>query len=288
MNVSNYCTSHVLTVTPRDSIDRAINLMESHNVHHLVVTVDGRLAGMLSDRDILISTGWMLEVERKTAADQGGMVVGPTRVSQIMARSLAGLDDDAGVAEAATLLVALKIGALPIMREHRVVGILTESDLIGWTCALTVPGNKIDAFLHRPVGKVMRSPVISIAPDAPLADAISLFRRHRVRHLPVVEGSALKGIISDRDVRRLLGWSCVQDMKAQAEGKLPEFETPDTAERVMQTAVHTIDPAATVQAAALRMTGHRIHALPVVEEGSLVGIIAQTDIVRAIATDDLL
>lgn len=288
MNVTNYCTSKVLTVTPRDSIDRAITLMEEHGVHHLVVTVDGRLAGMLSDRDILISTGWMLEVERRTDRERSGTVVGPTRVGQIMARSLAGLENTAGAAEAATLMVALKIGALPILREQHVVGILSESDLVGWMCALAAPGNKIDNFLQKEVRKFMRAPVISVSPDAPLADAVSLFRRHRIRHIPVLMNKSLKGIVSDRDVRRLLGWSSVQDMKAQAEGRLPEAETPDTVSGVMQKDVLSINDRATVRDAARRMTDHRIHALPVLSDKEVVGIITQSDLIRAIAIEELL
>lgn len=288
MNVTNYCTSKVLTVTPRDSIDKAITLMEDHGVHHLVVTVDGRLAGMLSDRDILISTGWMLEVERRTEKDRRGSVVGPTRVGQIMARSLAGLDSTAGAAEAATLMVSLKVGALPIVHEEHIVGILTESDLVGWLCALSVPGTKIDEFLQSNVTKYMRSPVINVRPDAPLADAVSLFRRYRFRHMPVMTSRSLKGILSDRDVRRLLGWSSVEDMKAQAEGRLPETETPDTVSQVMQKEVVTIDDRATVRDAARRMIDHHIHALPVMADKHVIGIITQSDIIRAIAIKELL
>lgn len=288
MNVTNYCTSKVLTVTPRDSIDKAITLMEDHGVHHLVVTVDGRLAGMLSDRDILISTGWMLEVERRTDRDRRESVVGPTRVGQIMARSLAGLDNTAGAAEAATLMVTLKIGALPIVRDQCIVGILTESDLVGWLCALSVPGTKIDNFLQSGVRKYMCAPVISARPDTPLADVVSLFRRHRIRHIPVMVNHSLKGIISDRDVRRLLGWSTVEDMKAQAQGRLPESEPPDIVSAVMQTEVLTIHDQATVRDAARRMTDHRIHALPVVADRKAVGIITQSDLVRAIAVEELL
>lgn len=288
MNVTNYCTSKVLTVTPRDSIDRAITLMEDHSVHHLVVTVDGRLAGMLSDRDILISTGWMLEVERRTDADRKSSVVGPTRVGQIMSRSLAGLDNTAGAAEAATLMVELKVGALPIMREQHVVGVLSESDLVGWMCALAIPGNKVDQFLQREVRALMRSPVISLTPDALLSDAVSLFRQYRIRHIPVLVNKSLMGIISDRDVRRLLGWSSVQDMKAQAEGRLPAEETPDTVSGIMQKEVVTIDEHATIRDAARRMADHRIHALPVLSGKAVVGIITQSDLIRAIAIEDLL
>jgi len=288
MNVTNYCTSKVLTVTPRDSIDKAITLMEDHGVHHLVVTVDGRLAGMLSDRDILISTGWMLEVERRTDKDRRGSVVGPTRVGQIMSRSLAGLENTAGAAEAATLMVALKVGALPIVHEEHIVGILTESDLVGWLCALSVPGTTIDQFLQSNVKKYMRSPVINVRPDAPLADAVSLFTRHRIRHMPVMTGKSLKGIVSDRDVRRLLGWSSVEDMKAQAEGRLPDVETPDTVSQVMQKEVVTIDDRATIRDAARRMIDHRIHALPVMADKHVIGIITQSDIIRAIAIEELL
>ena len=79
MNVMNYATLDVVTIAPSASIDRGISLMEEHGIHHLVVVQDGRVIGMVSDRDILISTGWMLSVERRTVAvgTEKGHVIGP-------------------------------------------------------------------------------------------------------------------------------------------------------------------------------------------------------------------
>src|ERR1041384_4487516 len=98
MRITNYATEPVVTVAPTDSIDRAIELMEDHGFHHLVVTDANQVCGILSDRDILISTGWMLRVDGPVPAggrdDDGPAIVGPTRVDQIMTRSVATISRD--------------------------------------------------------------------------------------------------------------------------------------------------------------------------------------------------
>jgi CBS domain-containing protein len=105
--------------------------------------------------------------------------------------------------------------------------------------------------------------------------------------VPVVTNGVVKGIISDRDVRRALGWAFVRDAQAEAEGNLMESE-PQSAAEVMQTPVLTISSSATLRQALRLMVDRRIHCLPVVENARLVGMITQTDLIRAIALERLL
>jgi CBS-domain-containing membrane protein len=77
-------TTDLSTVTPTASIDRAISLMEQEEIHHLCVVDAHKLAGIVSDRDILISTGWMLGIERNGATKSGTNGRAVRKVSQIM------------------------------------------------------------------------------------------------------------------------------------------------------------------------------------------------------------
>lgn len=86
MHVSHLVKRDVVTAAPGDSIDKAISLMEERAIHHLVVESNRRINGMLSDRDILLSTGWMLTAERRIDTGHGSEVIGPTRIEQIMSR----------------------------------------------------------------------------------------------------------------------------------------------------------------------------------------------------------
>jgi len=98
------------------------------------------------------------------------------------------------VRDAVTLLAERKIGALPVLRAGQVAGIMSERDII---YCLKSDGA---AVLDWPVEKIMTAPAISVAPTADILGALSLMTRRRIRHLPVVEGEALVGLVSIGDL----------------------------------------------------------------------------------------
>ena len=98
------------------------------------------------------------------------------------------------VRDAVTLLAERKIGALPVLRAGQVAGIMSERDII---YCLKSDGA---AVLDWPVEKIMTAPAISVAPSADILGALSLMTRRRIRHLPVVEGEALVGLVSIGDL----------------------------------------------------------------------------------------
>jgi CBS domain-containing protein len=291
MNIMNYASRKVTTIEPRETIDKAISLMEEHSIRHLVVTHNGRPIGMLSDRDILISTGWTLAIERTVPLSEGEKtVIGPQYVEQIMSRPLATLMQSSTAQEAASLINRRKISAVPILNHDRLVGLLTDTDLINWLDQLAFNDNSADRLLRCDVRELMRAHVISVGPGAGLAEVVDLFRRFRIRHVAVVVESTLLGIISDRDVRRCLGWSSIKDGQGEIGGKMfgPEIATVNQAAGIMQTNVQSIGSRAPLRAALRKMLEHRIHSLPVIDEAGLVGMITQTDFIKAIARNDLL
>jgi CBS domain-containing protein len=280
MKIANYATRDVVKVSPTNSIDTAISLMEERNIHHLVVASDDSVVGMLSDRDILISTGWMLSVERQVArpGSYGKSVAGPTQVGQIMSQPAVTLTTAHSTHDAAALMLEQHIGAVPILDGGHLVGLITETDLVKWPPLTEI---EVDQLLDRDVRELMRAQVASVTPDAPLSALVRLFRERRIRHAPVVLNGILVGIISDRDVRRALGWGSVRDMQSAREGRWHEAEAPATAADIMKESVLTTGPFASLRNALRLMLDRRIHSLPVVEAESLVGIITQTDFIRA-------
>jgi CBS domain-containing protein len=100
----------------------------------------------------------------------------------------------ARVSEAVALLAGRRIGALPVVDGDTVAGVFSERDVIH---ALASEGA---AALDRAVGEVMTAPAVTVEPkDAALA-ALSLMTRRRVRHLPVVEGARMIGLVSIGDL----------------------------------------------------------------------------------------
>ena len=98
------------------------------------------------------------------------------------------------VSEAVAILAEKKIGALPVLRGGEVAGIMSERDII---YCLKSDGA---AMLDWPVSRIMTAPAITVEPDKDVLAALSLMTRRRIRHLPVVEGSRIVGIVSIGDL----------------------------------------------------------------------------------------
>lgn len=277
-------TSTILTTSPSDSIDRVIDLMELHEIHHVPVVDGDRLVGMVSDRDILISTGWMFAIERGS----GGKAVGPLRVSQIMTSPLHVLKESDDLPAAAGLMIAHKISAVPIVNESQLRGLVTDTDLIRCLMESACAGGAAQRFLDAKVKTLMSTPPITVTLGASLDEIVAVFRRFHLRHVAVAENQRVLGIISDRDVRRVLGWSAVRDMQADAEGRIMAVPMPQRASEIMKENLKTVGSEDSLGTALRTMQCGRIHSLPVVDNDKLIGILTQTDFVRAIAREPLL
>ena len=104
------------------------------------------------------------------------------------------IDADASVRDAVALLAERRIGAVPVMADGAVAGVFSERDVIR-TLAESGPG-----ALDAPVRDAMTAPAMTVAPAEPVLGALSLMTRRRIRHLPVIEGDALVGIVSIGDL----------------------------------------------------------------------------------------
>ena len=101
---------------------------------------------------------------------------------------------DASVQEAVALLGQRRIGALPVVEDGRVVGIMSERDVI---YSLKDHGPEV---LGWPVGQVMSSPAITADPTTSILSALAMMTQRRIRHLPVVVGGEIQGIVSIGDL----------------------------------------------------------------------------------------
>ncbi len=87
-----------------------------------------------------------------------------------------------------------RIGALPVIEDGRIVGIISERDLI---YCLRDHGAEV---LDWPVSQVMTAPAITAEASMDVLAALALMTQRRIRHLPVVEGGRLRGIVSIGDL----------------------------------------------------------------------------------------
>ena len=101
---------------------------------------------------------------------------------------------DASLSDAVERLGEKRIGALPVVEDGRIVGIVSERDVI---YCLRAHGREA---LDWPVDRVMSSPAITADPETDVLAALSLMTQRRIRHLPVVEQGEIRGIVSIGDL----------------------------------------------------------------------------------------
>lgn len=98
------------------------------------------------------------------------------------------------VNEVIGMLAGKRIGALPVLRNGKVAGIVSERDII-YRLAKVGP-----SCLNGPVEAIMTSPAVTVEPTTKIDDALALMTKRRFRHFPVVEGEALVAFISIGDL----------------------------------------------------------------------------------------
>lgn len=121
----------------------------------------------------------------------------------------------------------------------------------------------------------MKTELVTLAPEAPLRDAVTMELQRKIRHIPVVDASGkLVGIVTDRDIKRALP-SPLTGSLAREEYDSVLDET--TLAKVMTRDPQTVSPDTTLADAVQLLFEKKIGGLPVVENGKLVGIFTQTD-----------
>ena len=133
------------------------------------------------------------------------------------------------------------------------------------------------------VEQLMTRALITAAPDTSVAEARSLMARERIRHLLVLDGTKLAGIVTDRDIRLNVASPATSLSVWELNFLLAKLTVGD----VMTKTVIVVDSARDARDAARIMLDHRIGALPVLDGDQLVGILTETDLVRAFADADV-
>jgi CBS domain-containing protein len=117
-------------------------------------------------------------------------------VRDLMSQDVATVSPDANVVDAAKLIKQEDVGPLPVVENDRLVGIVTDRDLV---VRVLADGRDPAAT---PVRDTASSELVTISADQDLDEALRLLAEHQVRRLPVVEGDRLVGIVAQADVAR--------------------------------------------------------------------------------------
>jgi len=115
-------------------------------------------------------------------------------VDKLMTRKLVQIQTGTSAIEAAKLMTNHKVGSVFVQQDNRIVGIVTEPDII----RKVVGAERVPYYV--PVEEIMSSPVIGIDARRPITEAADLMEQHGTRHLAVHTGGSIVGVLSVRDL----------------------------------------------------------------------------------------
>jgi CBS domain-containing protein len=190
--VAQIMAKSLLTIASGQPLLDASQVMEANHVRHLCVSEDGSIVGLVSVRDLV-----MYFVDAKA---------GPVRelddvyrpLSVLMRTSIETIDHRETLLAAARQMAEKHVGSLLVSQNGKVVGILTESDMVRKALAY----NMDPRLIH--IGSLMNHPVIDIDINRTIHDASELMAEKGIRHLAVMEIKKIVGILSVRDLVRMI------------------------------------------------------------------------------------
>jgi acetoin utilization protein AcuB len=124
----------------------------------------------------------------------------------------------------------------------------------------------------------MARKVFTVSPDDSIAEAAKLAKEKGIKHLPVVQGEKLKGILSDRDIKEYVPSKATSLDVYELHYLLAKTKVKE----VMKTKVYTTAPDTPIEEAAMLMRDQKIGCLPVIENNKVVGIISDRDIFKVL------
>ncbi len=248
LRVSDIMSADVVTAAMDETISSAITKMSEHYVSCLVVTDHGRVAGILTEKDILKGVGAC------------GTEFHELQVAQQMSSAVKLVSPDASIREAGRIMETSRIRRLPVVENGQLVGIVTQTDITRGLISLTP---------LRCVSDIMTRRITAVAADATIAEAARIMSSCNISCLIVTIRGEVAGILSEKDVLR----------RVVAVHKDP---TQTRVADIMSFPVVGVPRTFSVLSASKKMETMRLHRLVVMEDKKVYGILTQTDIMRAI------
>jgi CBS domain-containing protein len=263
-SVGDRMSHPVLTIRPDERLDIARALMHACRYRHLAVVDGDALVGVLSLGDVLAAAPLLRWPDARARA----VGLRELAVAQAMRHPVVTIAADAPLDAAAALMERRRVGCLPVVDGAALRGILTRTDLLREAIA--------DLERRSPpptVAWLMTPCPLTVGAQDSLDLAQSLMKAERVRHLPVVEGERVIGMLSQHDVLAAVGEAA----------PLAERHTLLVGE-VMSSPAVQIGAERRAAVAARLLCHRRLGALPVVRAGRLVGIVTTADFFHHLAS----
>ncbi|SBN60083.1 CBS domain protein/ACT domain-containing protein [Propionibacterium freudenreichii] len=183
MFIRDHMTANPFTVTPDDTVPKAVEVMKLNHVRHLPVLRDGKVVGVIANSDIAKASP-----SQATSFSIGEItyLFSKLKVGKVMSRDVYTIAADAFLEQAAVLMRDHKIEMVPVMEGDKLVGVITESDIL-------------DSFVDIMGMRMRGTRLVLEATDAPgqLSRITGLVADHgmNITHLAVYPGSGTSQIV---------------------------------------------------------------------------------------------
>ena len=195
IRVDQIMTSPLLTITPDRPMLDASHHMETNHVRHLCVSDKEEIIGMISIRDLVRC---FVDSERSPVRDLDKVFQPLSVLRVLMQTTMETIASERTVLEAAQTMAEKRIGSLLVLEAGDMVGIVTETSVVRKVIATGLPPRTTR------IGAVMNAPLIPIDVTDTACDASRLMAEKQTRHLAVMEGKKVVGLLSVRDLVRVV------------------------------------------------------------------------------------
>ena len=193
--VDQIMTSPLLTITPDRPMLDASHLMETNHVRHLCVSDEEEIVGVISVRDLV---RYFIDSEGGPIRDLDKVFRPLSVLRVLMQTTMETIASERTVLEATQTMAEKRIGSLLVLEAGDMVGIVTETDVVRKVIAAGRPARSTS------VGAVMNAPLIQIDINDTAREASRLMAEKRIRHLAVTEDNKVVGLLSVRDLVKMV------------------------------------------------------------------------------------
>jgi CBS domain-containing protein len=284
-DIMTLAKKEVISVPPTTSIIEVAEIMVENKFRRLPVTDPGseKLLGIVTAMDVLnfLGGGDKFNIVEEKYHDNFLAAINES-VKEIMTRDVKFMTHKDSINDCIDLMLDSDVGALPIVNDdEKLVGIITERDF-----ALAMAGVLTDELVE----DFMSSDVITTTPGTPIEGASKIMVRNKLRRIPIMgkaiedtanhgEKEILEGIVTSNDVLKFLGDSELFSKMESISG----LEILDTkVSEIMEANVTTVEPLTRLGDLCELLREKNIGGVPVIKNGELLGIITESDVLKAI------
>ena len=248
LQVGDIMTEDIASVCSGTSIISAAKIMSDKNISCLVVLDNGDLTGIITETDLL-----------KKAVAKGNDFL-KLKIEDVMSSPVRSFSPDLSVLDASKIMETENIRRLVIIKDERVIGLITQTDIVRTLTTYSMWKN---------VEELMTSDVASISTSATVKEAADLMASRDISCLVTMDNNIVAGIFTERDLlKRVVA--------------LKRNPSKTILKDVMSSPILSVPPNYSIPSASKMIEKKKIRRLLVMNDQQLLGVVTQTDILKAI------